>query len=205
MCIFPSNFPKLYANSRLTHWLRGLFNSGSNGNYKAVVLMEGNSTLRCFQNFWCPVVTMLWWQYTAGIWGGEGPGVPNVLHKEQEPGVPCDTDMSTGQRWNSHVHKHIGFFSPMVLTFTEFFQKCNYCMESNYCTVLNSAQNFSKSYSKFQGTELDNRTFFYQFAFVAVTFMVMLCINKNMWVFDCCPVVVSKHVHIKIYIVYIYM
>lgn len=110
-CFFPSNFPKLYANSHLTHWLRGLFNSSSNSNYKAVVLMEGNSTQRCVQNFWCPVVSMLWWKYTAGIWGGEGPGVPNVQHKEL-PGVPCDIGMSTRQRWNSHIHKHTGVFFP---------------------------------------------------------------------------------------------
>lgn len=174
-CFFPSNFPKLYANSHLTHWLRGLFNSSSNSNYKAVVLMEGNSTQRCFQNFWCPVVSMLWWKYTAGIWGGEGPGVPNVQHKEQLPSVPCDIGMSTGQRWNSHIHKHTGFFFPMVLIFTEFFQKCNYCMERRQ---LNSVQNFTKSCSKFHGTD---RTFLYQFAFVAVAFMVMLCMNKNIW------------------------
>lgn len=70
--------------------------------------------------------------------------------------------------------------------------------------VLNSVQSFTKSCLKFHGTKLTDRTFFYQFAFVAITFMVMLCTNKNIWVFDCFPVVVSKNIHIKIYIVYIY-
>lgn len=94
--------------------------------------MVGNSTQRCFQNFWCPMVTMLWWERTEER-RGQG------CHKEQVPGshVTLTRPLDRGE---THPHTYSftckqtftckePFLFGMVLIFTEFFQECNYCRE----------------------------------------------------------------------------